>query len=150
MTDRLLVALDGSDASSVALQKAVELAQETQAGLDLLHVIDTRQYSVNMTAAGDVDGHVLYNAEQTAEAQLKDLAKPLQDQGLDVKVHLRFGSPRTVIAYDAPKDYGTTFIVLGRSSKKMVTRMFIGSVASFVVENAPCDVLIVTNPGAKQ
>ncbi|WP_179394390.1 universal stress protein [Lacticaseibacillus absianus] len=148
MNERLLVALDGSEASDQALAKAVAIAQARGCGIDLLHVIDTRQYHMGLASTTGVDGKILYNAEQRAEAELTDIATPLQAQGLDVAIHLRFGSRRSVLAYDAPKDYQTSLIVLGRSSKKMVTRMFIGSVASFVVENAPCDVLIVANPQA--
>ncbi|WP_407895037.1 universal stress protein [Lacticaseibacillus sp. N501-2] len=149
MTQRVLVAIDGSEASDRALAKAVTIAKEREWGLDLLHVIDTRQYTAGFGQTGTVDGKLLYNAEQTAEAQLEDLIKPLIAQGIDAKPHIRFGSPRAVVAVDAPKDYNTGLIVIGRSSKKLVSRMFIGSVASFVVENAPCDVLIVANPQVK-
>ncbi|WP_125703936.1 universal stress protein [Lacticaseibacillus daqingensis] len=149
MNERILVALDGSQAADTALAKAVAIAQDRGVGIDLLHVIDTRQYHIGFNQTVGVDGTVLYNAEQSAEAELRDIAKPLLAQGIDVAIHLRFGSPRSVIARDAPRDYKTALIILGRSSKKLVSRMFIGSVASFVVENAPCDVLIVANPAAE-
>lgn len=148
---RLLVPLDGSTASDSALQKAVAVArQEKDAVVDLLHVIDTRQYNLGLMQGGDVDGRVLYNVEQRAEQELNDLAKPLQDEGLNVRVHLRFGSPRAVIAMDAPTDYASTLIMLGRSTKKVMARLFLGSVASFVLENAPCDVLIVAEPTGRK
>ncbi|WP_461214953.1 universal stress protein [Lacticaseibacillus sp. GG6-2] len=143
---RILVATDGSDSSAVALQKAAMIALDEGWGIDLLNVIDTRQYTAGFGQTGSVDGKLLYDAEQRAQKHLDDLLQPLIAQGIDAKPHLRFGSPRSVIAFDAVKDYHTGLVVIGRSSKKLVSRMFIGSVASFVVENAACDVLIVANP----
>ncbi|MFD1432981.1 universal stress protein [Lacticaseibacillus yichunensis] len=147
---RILVAEDGSSAAHAALERAVAIVKDRGGAIDLLHVIDTRQYSVSLGEGADVSGKVLYNAEQRAEVALTDMAEPLRKEGLRVNIHLRFGSPRSVVAYDAPKDYETTLIILGRSSKRLVSRMFIGSVAGFVVENAPCDVLIVANPEAAE
>ncbi|WP_390407697.1 universal stress protein [Lacticaseibacillus jixiensis] len=144
--DRILVAIDGSDSSDSALQRATAIAQERGWGIDVLHVIDTRQYGAGFGQVGGVDGRLLYEAEQHAEQDLDAVLKPLLAQGIDAKPHIRFGSPRSVIAIDAVRDYQTSLIVIGRSSKKLVSRMFIGSVASFVVENAACDVLIVANP----
>lgn len=145
---RILVAIDGSDSSTNALNKATAIAKERQWGIDVLHVIDTRQYAAGF-ASGGVDGKLLYNAEQRAEVELEAVVTPMQAAGIDAKPHIRFGSPRSVIAIDAVRDYHTGLIVIGRSSKKLVSRMFIGSVASFVVENAACDVLIVANPDTK-
>ncbi|MFD1484572.1 universal stress protein [Lacticaseibacillus baoqingensis] len=147
-TKRILVALDGSEAADRALARAVGIAKEQAWGIDLLQVIDTRQYTSAFGQTGSVDGKLLHESEQRVEKHLQEITAPLAATGLDIKPHIRFGSPRAVIAFDATKDYQTGLIVIGRSSKKMVTRMFIGSVASFVVENAPCDVLIVANPNA--
>lgn len=145
---RILVALDGSPAGAAALEKAAALAAVDDVELDLLYVIDTRSYNVGFAQQPDVDGTILYNAETRAEIELEEQAAPLRKRGLKVNVHLRFGNPRTVIALDAPRDYHSSLIILGRASKRLAARMFIGSVASFVTENAPCDVLIVAAPGA--
>ncbi|MCI2032408.1 MAG: universal stress protein [Lactobacillus sp.] len=147
-TQRILVALDGSEAADHALARAVNIAKEQGWGIDLLQVIDTRQYTLTFGQTGAVDGKLLHETEQQIKHHLDQVVAPLVAKGLKVTPHIRFGSPRSVIAFDATKDYGTSLVVIGRSSKKMVTRMFIGSVASFVVENAPCDVLIVANPNA--
>ncbi|MFD1440461.1 universal stress protein [Lacticaseibacillus hegangensis] len=146
--DRILVAFDGSAAGVAALEKAVAITEMDDASIDLLYVIDTRSYQVGFAQQPDVDGTILYNAETRAEIELEEQAKPLRARGIEVRTHLRFGNPRTVVALDAPKDYDSSLIILGRSSKRLTSRMFIGSVASFVTENAPCDVLIVANPNA--
>lgn len=147
--DRILVAIDDSAASQAALARAVAEAQARDTSLDLCHVIDTRQYNLSFTQGGDVDGEIIYNAQERALVMLEDLAKPLEKAGVRVNIHVRFGSPRSVIALDMPNDYHTTLIVVGRSTKKMMSRMFIGSVAAFVVANAQCDVLVVANPEAR-
>jgi len=40
MYKHILVAVDGSDTSNLALQEAMKLAKEQQAALRLIHVID--------------------------------------------------------------------------------------------------------------
>lgn len=140
--------MDGAAAGLAALDKAAALAAGEDVQLDLLYVIDTRSYNVGFDQQPDVDGTILYNAENRAELELEEQAKPLRERGIKVKTHLRFGNPRTVLAIDAPRDYHSSLIILGRANKRLASRMFIGSVASFVTENAPCDVLIVAAPKA--
>lgn len=144
MTERILVAYDGSPAAGKAVATAQAIAAQEDVVIDLLYVIDTRSYHVGLYQQPDVDGTILYNTETRAELELDEQAKKLQAQGLTVAYHLRFGNPRTVIALDFPQEYHSSLIILGRATKHAATRMFMGSVASFVTENAPCDVLIVT------
>lgn len=143
MTNRIVVAYDGSPAAHRAALTAVSLAQQEGASVDLLYVIDTRAYRVGIYQQPDVDGTILYNAETRAELILDEEAQALRKLGVNAAYHLRFGNPRTVIALDFTRDYHPQLIILGRTSKRVASRMFMGSVASFVTENAPCDVLIV-------
>jgi len=43
MYKQILVAVDGSDASNLALKEAIKLAKDQQAALRLIHVVDETQ-----------------------------------------------------------------------------------------------------------
>jgi nucleotide-binding universal stress UspA family protein len=58
------------------------------------------------------------------------------------KLHVRFGSPRIVIA-KAVKKMDTDLLVLGTHGYSGVAHMFLGSVAGDVLRNVTCDVLVV-------
>ena len=77
MTERILVAYDGSPAAGQAVKTAQAIATREDVVIDLLYVIDTRSYHVGLYQQPDVDGTILYNAETRAELELDEQAKPL-------------------------------------------------------------------------
>ena len=65
--------------------------------------------------------------------------------GLDeanVSVHLRFGNPKDVIVNDFQPEYHNDLIIVGSTGKNLFQRIIVGSVASYVVRAAKCDVLM--------
>ena len=122
----ILAPVDGSKISTVLVEKAAAVAVRNNTTLDLLYVIDTN--SLSGLAGMSISGDVVYQLVQDAK---------------DVNIHVRFGSPKTVIARDFPADHGNELIMLGKSGLNTLERLLVGSVASFVVQNAKSDVLIV-------
>ena len=51
MYKHILVAVDGSDTSNLALQEAMKLAKEQQAALRLIHVVDETPVYMTMDIA---------------------------------------------------------------------------------------------------
>ena len=51
MYKHILVAVDGSDTSNLALQEAMKLAKEQQATLRLIHVVDETPVYMTMDSA---------------------------------------------------------------------------------------------------
>ena len=91
-----------------------------------------------------ISGDVVYQLVQDAEEKLAKYQELAQNEGAkDVNIHVRFGSPKTVIARDFPADHGNELIMLGKSGLNTLERLLVGSVASFVVQNAKTDVLII-------
>ena len=143
---RVLVAIDGSKGADAALRTATEVTKRNDhTHLDVLRVLDLN--SLEYGGAGiALDGQKIYEIEQANEGymlKLKD--KIVAEYNLDadrVSVHLRFGNPKAVITQDFQPEYGNDLIVVGSTGKNFVQRMIVGSVASYVIRTAKCDVLM--------
>lgn len=143
---RVLVAIDGSKGADAALRTAIEVTKRNDhTYLDVLRVLDLN--SLEYGGAGiALDGQKIYEIEQANEGymlKLKD--KIVAEYNLDadrVSVHLRFGNPKAVITQDFQPEYGNDLIVVGSTGKNFVQRMIVGSVASYVIRTAKCDVLM--------
>lgn len=143
---RVLVAIDGSKGADAALRTAIEVTKRNDhTHLDVLRVLDLN--SLEYGGAGiALDGQKIYEIEQANEEymlKLKD--KIVAEYNLDadrVSVHLRFGNPKAVITQDFQPEYGNDLIVVGSTGKNFVQRMIVGSVASYVIRTAKCDVLM--------
>lgn len=146
---RVLVAIDGSKGADAALRTAIEVTKRNDhTHLDVLRVLDLN--SLEYGGAGiALDGQKIYEIEQANEGymlKLKD--KIVAEYNLDadrVSVHLRFGNPKAVITQDFQPEYGNDLIVVGSTGKNFVQRMIVGSVASYVIRTAKCDVAKVRN-----
>ena len=143
---RILVAIDGSKGADAALRTAIEVTKRNDhTHLDVLRVLDLN--SLEYGGAGiALDGQKIYEIEQANEGyMLKLMDKIVAEYNLDadrVSVHLRFGNPKAVITQDFQPEYGNDLIVVGSTGKNFVQRMIVGSVASYVIRTAKCDVLM--------
>lgn len=141
----LLVPVDGSEEAELAFQKAVKVAVKNHAHLDMLNVLDTKQFIGGY--GGMISGDAVYQLTQDAESYLNGLVERAKESGLnDVAIHVRFGNPKTVIATDFPHDHKTDLIMIGATGLSAMERVLVGSVTEYVNRTAPCDVLIVKTP----
>lgn len=143
---RVLVAIDGSKGADAALRTAIEVTKRNDhTHLDVLRVLDLNSLEYGGEGIA-LDGQKIYEIEQANEGymlKLKD--KIVAEYNLDadrVSVHLRFGNPKAVITQDFQPEYGNDLIVVGSTGKNFVQRMIVGSVASYVIRTAKCDVLM--------
>lgn len=139
----ILVPIDGSKEAELALAKAVEVAKRNAAHLDILDVLATQQYEVSYS--GFVDGSVIYKMSKDVKVYLDRLVEQIEKETkfTNINIHIRFGNPKTVIAYDFPKEHYNDLIMIGATGLNAVERMLIGSVATYVNRNALTDVLVV-------
>ncbi|TYC47939.1 universal stress protein [Weissella muntiaci] len=138
----ILAPVDGSDISKRIVKKASAVAVRNNTRLDLLYVIDTN--SLSGLAGMSISGDVVYQLVQDAEEKLAEYKDLASKEGVtDVDIHVRFGSPKTVIARDFPEDHDNELIMLGKSGLNALERLLVGSVTAFVIQNASVDVLIV-------
>ena len=98
---RILAPVDGSDEAEIALKKATQVAMRNNATLDVLDVLDTRQFVG--AYGGMLTSDVIYQITEDTENYLSGLQQEIIKTGLpqdQVKIHIRFGDPKTVIAFD--------------------------------------------------
>lgn len=136
----LLVATDFSDCSARALELAIELAQQFDAQLTLVHTWEVPNFGYG--AALYFPGDLLTPIEQAAQSQLNTTTKEVQGRLPRAKSVLRAG-----VAWDeiiaAAASSQADLIVIGTHGRRGVSRALLGSVAERVVRLSPVPVLTV-------
>jgi nucleotide-binding universal stress UspA family protein len=130
----ILVPVDGSDPSLAALDHAVSLAQDYDATIEVLHVI---QETDPLSAQARLDD------EQAMDAAVQRAKSVL---GNRLSHHEAAGEPMDRIIEAASR--GVDLIVMGTHGRVGRIHQMLGSVAEGVVRNAPCPVLTVREPSA--
>ncbi|KRL63248.1 universal stress protein [Lactobacillus psittaci] len=140
----ILVPVDGSESAERAFDKAVKIAIDNGGKIDVLNVIDTRQFIGEMQDTL-ISGDTIYQMTQDAEEYLANLKKWAKEKFDFDKVdyHIRYGSPKRIISVDFIKDHHNDLIIMGATGLNAVERMLMGSVTEYVNQHAMADVLIV-------
>lgn len=137
---KIMVAVDGSVESELALKKAMNVAMRNNAELLLAHVIDTRAFQT----ISSFDGVLAEQATEMAKQTLDKYKKQAKDYGCEkVSSVIEYGSPKQLIAKQLPQENNADLIMMGATGLNAVERLFIGSVSDYVIRNSACDVLIV-------
>lgn len=132
MTCRILVALDGTVASEVALSE-VERIAAGGASVHFLHVVPMLPPSVDATSAGVMAGH------DRALSYLGELRERLPEvRGLDL---IRAGEPAEAIL-QVSQEFNIDLIAMGTRVRTDVAKSFLGSVAEAVVRQTRIPVLL--------
>lgn len=139
----ILVAIDGSKATSTVLNAAIDSAKRNNAHLDILTVTQVDQITDGYSNAV-LSEEQTFDAVEATRGRMNDLKKRAEKAGVkDVNIHIRFGNPKRVIAREFPKDHNTDLIILGTTGLSGVERFVIGSVTNYVNRNARCDVMVI-------
>ena len=137
MTDRILVAYDGSDPADSALEYAFETFPD--ASVTALYVIPV--YEGYWTSFGEGERE-LERARERGEKTLEGATEIAAAYDRDLETEIASGEPeRTIIDVAAEEEYET--IVVGSHGREGVSRILIGSVAEAVVRRSPTPVIVV-------
>jgi nucleotide-binding universal stress UspA family protein len=140
MYDSILVATDGSTAANRAATHAIEQAEQHDAALHAIFVVDTERYSEPALSSMELQTNEI---ENWGNEQLAEVVE--RGEGLDVEVSTRccHGKPSVeIINYADSID--ADLIVLGYHGHSHVKTDQIGSVTDRVVQNAGRPVLVAT------
>lgn len=157
----ILVPLDGSDLAAQALPHAEEIAAGTGAKLVLLQVVEGRlsilvtQTNASMSGSGTVVGAIGVGAFPTstesemhlqamdeAKRDMDGLAATLRHRKLEAAGDIDTGDPASrIVDYAAANQID--LIVMSTHGHTGIRRWSHGSVASKVLQAAPCAVLVV-------
>jgi len=138
---------DYTDTSRPALMEAVALAQEHQARLVLLHVVDSLGPE-NLSYGESISA----DQPEAYRRRLFDELRHVLPPNTDVRVDCVLSEEELVTAVlRTQAEFGCDLIVLGTHGQTGLRRWLTGSVAEEVVRRAPCPVLVVkerTQPSA--
>jgi nucleotide-binding universal stress UspA family protein len=143
MFKHILVALDGSECSHKALGMAVQLAKEQGARCTVCTVVDVIRAAASMTyATGDLVSEWIATLNSDAKRIESDATAKYKDSGLAIETVVLEGYPPSALL-DTAKDKGADLIVMGSHGRTGLKKLWLGSVAESVVQEATIQVLIV-------
>jgi nucleotide-binding universal stress UspA family protein len=145
MYRNILVAIDDSETSRVALDEAINITRATGAKLHIVHVADEvllgmHQRTVSTTLNLD---HAMA-AIRGAGAKILDDARAAAS-GIDAETIVLETMKRRVseVLVDKSRELGCDLIVIGRHGQRGLARLILGSVAEQVAKIADASVLLV-------
>ncbi|NLA38364.1 MAG: universal stress protein [Methanomicrobiales archaeon] len=146
MFKTLLVAVDGSLISRQALEEALGVARAMQASMHAVHVIQTDVYPAMIPGSFEPPDiarqAVLDSLEREADEILADTERQAAAVGIHITLHKRLGHPGAEITALA-KELAADLTVVGSHGRGRLDRLFLGSVSSYVVDNARSTVMVV-------
>lgn len=133
--ENIAVAVDFSEQSVKAVEKAKSLALEYGAKLTLVAVCDTNTF-------GTVEAYDPKYAQKLAaeyKEQLETLSQEITEAGLHVEAIVEMGSAKKILT-SLPN---VQLIVCGATGKSKPQQFMLGSISQAIVRYSPYDVLIV-------
>lgn len=140
----IVVATDFSVSAERAVEMAVDLAQQYDAALTLVHVTEIPVFAYGGTAmaTGDLITPIREAAEQATATALAALQKSFP--AAKAEVRLGIAAEEILAAADAAH---ADLIVVGTHGRRGVSHLLLGSVAEKVVRMSPVPVLTMRTPG---
>lgn len=143
MFRHILVALDGSDCAHKALDLAVNLAKEQGARCTVCTVVDVVRAAASMTfATGDIVNEWIATLNEDARHIERAAIEKYANSGVAIETVVLEGSPAAALI-DVAKREGADLIVMGSHGRTGLKRLWLGSVAELVVQEATTPILIV-------
>ncbi len=144
MYKNILVGIDGSNTSALALQEAIKIAKEQSGRLRLVHVIDVFPFTTPDTG--------LIEDTQLEEALFKagqDIIEAARDEVQKAGVGVETALPQNLnheigmVIVEEAKRWGADLIVVGTHGRRGIQHLVLGSVAERVARAATRPLLLV-------
>ena len=143
-SSKILIPVDFSETSLLAIKHGAFTAQLTQGKVYLLHVINIQYFSQEMFLPS-VSVHAQTDFEKIAQEKLLELAEQVKsDYGVEVDCITKIGSPNREIT-DVATEIGATLIVMGTHGYSAVEELVIGSTALKVITKSPCPTMAMNS-----
>ena len=137
---KLVVPLDGSPLSELALQQASAIATAGNLDVELIHVLSNTSGPDSGPPPDDTVGEA--PDSQTMETYLRDRADAFSQQGVHVSYRILNGDPRFQMV-EAAQRGSDNLVVMSTHGRTGLGRMMHGSVADHLVRNSSAPVLLV-------
>lgn len=145
MYTKLLVPIDGSPTSLLALSEAAKLAQLSGASVELLYVADALEHSTGFETPRAYVERVRPHFLKAGNDLLDKARAELEAQGIAVATVLLESQGQRVseLIVDHAAKTRADLVVLGTHGRRGVERLLIGSDAEQVARIAPVPVMLV-------
>ena len=141
--DTVLVGVDASEPSRRAVEFAADRAERNGWRVHLVHVVKWSPYSFT-TNEQNAERHARTTAEREAARTqvIEPHARIFEAHGVPVDTQVEHGNPSDTLV-DLAHTLGVAHIIVGRTGDSGLRAAVFGSVASRLVQHAPCPVTVV-------
>jgi nucleotide-binding universal stress UspA family protein len=149
---RILVPFDSTELSIKALDRACEVAMNTNSELILLYVVDTtclcpigiREHIRDMNEFEAAKNRYVDELKNAAEQMIQEKWKEIDQKGVKVSSIVKMGDPADEIL-DFARNEMVNAIIMGSSGslKRLHERKGIGSISRWISEIANCPVILM-------
>jgi nucleotide-binding universal stress UspA family protein len=136
----ILVAIDGSEASQQAFNRALDIAKAGNASLHAAYIVETGLFS-SLPADNTVE--IMYNVlKHEGDSVLAKAKGQATAVGVTFTPHIKFGHAGSEVIALADKIHAD-LIIVGSHGKSQADRLLIGSVSTFVVTHSKVSTMVV-------
>jgi nucleotide-binding universal stress UspA family protein len=144
---KILLAIDGSEVSMKAVEKAIELANAFKAEVDMVSVVYEQPVflapgAITLPNLEETRKEILNTVLEASHNMVNHLAKRLQESGIKTNTFVLQGKPAEEIIKLA-NDSSYDLVILGSRGLSGVKGYLLGSVSNKVVNSVKTSVLIV-------
>ena len=134
----ILFSTDGSKCSKAALREAMGLATSCTAKIHAVSIVEAnKEYQAYAPELIEKEGKRVWK-------MLSRVKATIEKEGLSCEIHLHTGPEPAQFILDDAKKLKADMIIMGKHGvKKGLKKLFLGSVTSKVLNEAPCSVLVV-------
>ncbi|MBK9284135.1 MAG: universal stress protein [Sphingobacteriaceae bacterium] len=141
---KILIPVDFSETSLLAITHGAFTAQLTKGDVYLLHVINSYYVAQNLFLP-TIDMSSTKELEDKVASKLNDLAKDVSKKyGIKVDCIIKTGSPSTEIV-DVAKEINASLIIMGTHGYSPMEELLIGSVAMKVLTKSHCPTMAMSS-----
>jgi len=141
---RVLVAVDGSDASIDASNYAIDMAKKFEASLTVLFIVAPAVYIDFGYANVGTTNEIESTKKKLAQNEVDKVNEKAMEKGVTVRTDVlikHISVVKEIVEY--AEKYKIDLIIIGSRGMTGFKKMLLGSVASGVVTYAQCPVLVV-------
>jgi nucleotide-binding universal stress UspA family protein len=150
MFDRVLVAIDVSDAAQEIFEAALVVAKAHQSDLMIVHVLVPTDilyppvaFFGSLSSIFDDYFEQWHQRETESLEKLEMLQKMGQLEGLSTEITQSIGDPGIKIC-ELAKSWHADAILLGQQGRNSLNKILLGSVSNYVLHHALCNVLTIS------
>lgn len=138
---RIFAALDGSEAQIAVARRTLSIAHDNNADVLFGHVIDTSKFETG----GLGHTEIIANKKAALEKSIKrQLDRARQDECVpSVDVEVAMGPIADTMMNEIIKPFDPDLIICGVRGLSNIKYAFVGSVSTYLVRHATCDVLVM-------